>query len=339
MNQCGQCSTPVEDVGTRLITCANCNNVYHSKEIGCSSVVSDSWYKKAPAAKNTWKCHKCGGLKLDIKRKNDDMTDGDGNAGTKTPRTTTPHDELFLKLSAMMDEKLTHHLGSIKTAINDLTSKVTAQATQLKTVTDRVTNIENEGVKCNCTEEVTELKKHADYLENNSWQYAEDLEALKNYTRKDNVVITGIPYTENEDSYEVAIKAAGAVGLQISRKDIVDCHRLPAAKRGSSAPTFIIKFVNRENKRQLIDGYRRTRPTADFFDGGDKNTKVYANEHLAPYTANLLRSARCLLSVGYAQVACRNGIVFVKKNATSEKIRIVSEAQVGNLKRAENPNK
>lgn len=49
--------------------------------------------------------------------------------------------------------------------------------------------------------------------------------ALGNYSRRNNVVVQGIPYQENENLLEVAISAGELVGVNLDARDLHIVHR------------------------------------------------------------------------------------------------------------------
>lgn len=335
---CPACGLNITDVGNYLITCAACCKSYHSSEKGCSSVKSDSWYKKAPDAKRKWKCQSCGGKSS--KRKADTAIGDDSSEADeddydhtrKVSRGSIDESNLLSKMSAMLDSKLAEHLSTnlapIRQGLDYVRSAIEEHGRQIALVNERVDALEQAGV---CSNECEGLKTRIADLEQELWDNTANMEALQNYTRKDNLVFTNIPVSDKEDPYEVAIKAAGIVGVTIDRRDIVDCHRLPTRSQSNLPPSFVVKFVHRGNKSKILNEYRRQRPTAEHI-GGVATTKIYANEHFAPYTSMLLREAKKQLHSTYEIIRCTNGSVYVKKTKTSPRINIVSCRQIGELK-------
>lgn len=330
---CGTCSTVIEETGNYLITCSSCKKCYHSKDNGCSTVSSSSWYKKSTDNKLKWCCHMCGGLPI-AKRKAGSVVDsGDSESGSdstsaKIPR-KSPDAGLLAAIGKMLDSKLDkimdEKLSPLIKKIEEVVTKVDNNAKQINAVDDRVKRIENEG----CSE-CASLKRRVTDLQSQNWDQFDDINTLQNYSRRDNVVFSGIPVSDSEDPFEVAIKAASLVGVDISRRDIVDCHRLPAPRGRPGSSSFIVKFVNRYSKNRIIEGYRKAKPMADKF-GGSASTKVFANEHLSPFSAMLLREARKKLFPSYQVVKCNKGIVYVQKTRDSDRIRIFNLAQIGEL--------
>ncbi|XP_065224391.1 uncharacterized protein LOC135848416 [Planococcus citri] len=321
---CGSCSGLITAEKTHIPSCSTCKRLFHPKDENdteCSSVCGDVWYKKSSRKKESWTCCECKNDKVvvDAEKRSDS--------------------DLLASIEKIFDRKLEqfyeNRLKPIEQGLANISKQVGEHTQLISKVEKRVKDIEDNGCS-KCTQianERDELKDRVQVLETDSWNSWIEIEGLQNYTRKDNVIVTGIPVSDQEDPYQIAIKAAELAGMKITAQDIVDCHRLPSrAKDSAHPPSFIVKFVNRETKRRMIDGYRKTKPTADTF-GGDKNVKIYANEHLAPLTSELFRQARSLKPM-YEIVRCVNGIVYVQKNKQSQRIRIQSKVQIGKLKSA-----
>lgn len=117
------------------------------------------------------------------------------------------------------------------------------------------------------------LKEKVSELENK-------INALENYSRRNNIVVQGIPYHENEIALEVAISARELVGVRLDSKDTDIAHRL-RSKNSKLPPLFVIKLVNRYKKIEMITGAKKLKPTAEKIGGGS-TTKVHYNDHLSP---------------------------------------------------------
>ncbi len=76
------------------------------------------------------------------------------------------------------------------------------------------------------------------------------VELLKNYTRKNNFVVSGIPMADGENPLEVAMVGEG-MGIKIVPSEIDIVHRLPM--RGDrSGSSFTLKFTNCHERNEEI---------------------------------------------------------------------------------------
>lgn len=132
------------------------------------------------------------------------------------------------------------------------------------------------------------------------------VKSLENYSRRNNIVIHGIPYSNEENVMEVAQKAGKLVGVSLEPRDIDIAHRL-RSKNEKLPPPFIIKLVNRYKKFEIMAQARKLKPTAEKI-GGEKKTKVFFNDHLTPEAQHILTAAKEISN--QVKVWSRNGEVF-----------------------------
>ena len=337
-NKCGKCGEVIAVEEKYIIRCGECGLVYHDSEKKCSSLTYESWYKKSPDNKLKWTCSNCP--KKQTKRKTGNENDSgdecdvsldDGSAITAPSKVrmmsvNSNDDQLLAKISNLIDQKCVVQLTTINTGIDTIQQTLQEQKDALTAINTRVNDLEKRvEIVENKNPNIEPLISRLQFVE-------AKLENLENYSRRNNIVFTGIPFQDNEDPYEIAIRAASLVGFKLNRADIVNCHWLPG---GNNSAPFIVKFVNFENKQWILREYRKQRPTADAF-GGNKNDKVYANEHYAPFTSSLHKHARQLPKDQY-KVECRRGTVTVQKRQGGPKIVIYNHSQVDGLLRVSEP--
>lgn len=122
----------------------------------------------------------------------------------------------------------------------------------------------------------------------------EELEELKQYTRRNNLLFDGVPEAQEEDTYSLVIEASKALGVALSGDDIDVVHRLPSRRR--VGPRRIIAKLTNRWKRDLIadamekKGILRAREIG--YEGPDCN--IYVNDHLTPRNDTLAKKCRDL---------------------------------------------
>lgn len=121
-------------------------------------------------------------------------------------------------------------------------------------------------------------------------QLADVVDDLAVYTRSNNVVVYGVPIQEDERAGDLAMKLSEIVGIKVRPFEIDIAHRLPTRKK-DAIPPFIIRYVSRFTKIEVLEQARIMKPTADLM-GGDKNQKLYYNEHLTAKNGAIWREAR-----------------------------------------------
>ncbi len=112
------------------------------------------------------------------------------------------------------------------------------------------------------------------------------------YTRKNNVVLYGLPQMKNESALELAVEIGNAIDVPISVSDIDVAHRLKVRYTNSKLPPpFIIRFVKRWKGDEVKTQVKAKKLTAAAF-GGKIGTKIFCNDHLSPRNQTLLTEAR-----------------------------------------------
>ena len=140
-------------------------------------------------------------------------------------------------------------------------------------------------------EEIDPLKTLSNNLETRVVREGEKVESLEQYGRKLNLVITGVPVKDEENTNNIVVEIAKLANVDLSRDQISSSHGLPVKlKRPSNnenvspaPPPIIVRFISR-NVRNTLYANRQNLRQADFktfFVEGTSN--VYVNENLTCY--------------------------------------------------------
>lgn len=155
------------------------------------------------------------------------------------------------------------------------------------------------------------------------------VDELEQYTRTNDVVISGIkikprsyaravagnvgePSDEETRSVEQQVASfLQSKGIEMDLEHIEACHSLP--RRSDRLPAIIMRFVNRKNKVALLKQGRKL-----------KGTDVFINEHLTRKNADIARKARQLKKNGKIQHTwVTNCKIFIKLNGTPEEAKVL----------------
>ena len=100
---------------------------------------------------------------------------------------------------------------------------------------------------------ISRMKTELDAVKEEVKQLKFNNDKLEQYTRKDNVVISGIndPHDREEDTTEKVLALANEIGVTVAREDISTSHRLGSVTAGYNRP-IIVRFARREVKRGLM---------------------------------------------------------------------------------------
>jgi hypothetical protein len=182
---------------------------------------------------------------------------------------------------ALRDQRVLDALASV------FETKLQSVVTELKLVNER---------------QATQITK----LQSDLQSAASRIEALEQYTRRDNLLITGMPIEtyaesastegpgetslreEHSKSVEVSVLKLfnDQLGVQIKSSDISIAHRLKKRANVPGPPTTIVRFTNRKAREAVYNARRKLR---------NEPTRVFINEDLNRSTADLFRQARQLV--------------------------------------------
>ena len=170
------------------------------------------------------------------------------------------------------------------------------------------------------------------------------IETLEQYTRRDNLLIEGLPVqsfaeagstgaTEepNKAVEDSLLKLFNEkLGVRVTDKDISIAHRLKKANSSTRPPTTIVKFTNRKVREAVYAARRNLKPSP----GTDPALypHIFINEDLSKSTAAVFQSARQAVKAKQIHRTWTSSCaVFVKvtpdPNCRPRKITTISDLQ------------
>ncbi|XP_054260386.1 uncharacterized protein LOC128985036 [Macrosteles quadrilineatus] len=137
---------------------------------------------------------------------------------------------------------------------------------------------------------------------------------LEQYSRKNNVEISGLPVTPKENVFELVRDVGSALGMEIDEKDISAAHRVPSFSKDRHQP-LIVQFVSRLTRDSMIGKFRdKKKMIAHEVNASFPKDSMYVNEHLSPDNKVFLKSLKNKCKeIGYEYAWCRDGKFFVRK--------------------------
>lgn len=138
-------------------------------------------------------------------------------------------------------------------------------------------------------------------------------EDTKQYLRRNNIIIHGIPET-GRDVYQEVILLAKTLDVNLQGGDIDVAHRLPTRQSGKPKP-IVLKLVNRWKKEELLKA-KATKKDLTSADLGYREGKIriYMNDHLTPLNDSIAKRARDLKKDGLIHATwIRNTKVYIQE--------------------------
>lgn len=340
---CGSCEKIVDTSGAPPIKCSKCSKIFHSKEVGCSSVTAKSWIKKSPDNKSTWCCSTCRKRKSsdrDDDSSTVDDSDADDLLDSHTDKRRPSHeDNLYVKLAALLEKSL----APIKASQEEVLASQKDSALEIKSLradvfalNSKISSLEasNSALEARCLaleEENKRIRRHVGEVADVKVDPVARtrIREFEDYSRRNTLVFRGIPdRVEGKDPLQLAIDLCQAVKVDIGPLVIDAAHRLPSSS--PAAKPFIVKFCQRHIKDEVFHRFKQGGVSAAAF-GGDPGLKIFCNEHLSAVTSKLFNRALGLKKVGFKFVWVRNGKIFVKQSSESKPIVISSDEDIERL--------
>ncbi|PSN40358.1 hypothetical protein C0J52_18458 [Blattella germanica] len=140
--------------------------------------------------------------------------------------------------------------------------------------------------------EITSLKSENSLLRS-------QVQDLQQYSRRDNIVINGIPETSNENVYDVLDNVADIIHAKDLNNSIRVAHRLPTRMKGKERP-IVVRFAFRHSRDEWIccfkeeASYDASGPGISLkrLDPDLPQGRITAADHLAQHTLELLKKTR-----------------------------------------------
>lgn len=242
--------------------------------------------------------------------------------------------QLDEKLDSILNilKKNTDDIQEIKNEQKELRHSIEfchASINDLKKITD------DQDTKINyCNTNIKLIIEREDKLSSEVKHLRRDLNAVEQYSHRNNLIVYGVPEEASENIHAVIRRLASALQFPEWSSRLLDAaHRM--GKRGEQGPRpIIIKFLSRFDKEEFLKK-RRVRRNLKAKDlGFGSEHPIYVNESLTSSTRGLLKFTRqAAKDKNYEQVWTSNCTIFVRKTrgSNSPAIKILSSVDLEKL--------
>jgi hypothetical protein len=303
--KCGRDVTGSKDV----IKCVSCNNLYH---VTCCRVRNIA--KLTAMSKKSieeWCCDNCS---AEVSHKNNQ------------PEIQNPH---VMEMLKGITTEIRESRDASQKSFATLEMAMFAVQTTLEAMQLRIVKIEEENK--NITMECGILKAENGELKKRVANIELELLDAQQYSRNQNIEISGIPVTTEEDTYAILESVSKALDVQYDRGDVSIAHRLPLRRvsgrdvtgRQRQHPTIVAQFVSRSTRARWLDAARKRRIQAKDVSPVLPEGPVFISEHLTQHNKIVLGRAKFLVKqkkLAYAWA--REGKVFVRKTIDGRALRV-----------------
>lgn len=301
---CGVCNLMCD--GESIKCSGSCEKIFH---ITCTNVSSD--FLKTRNARKEWRCEHCK------RGKSNTPTVSEKSSGAEVLEFKE-----FIKnaLEDFKKEVLSElqsnakQFEEFKTSLNFFSSKLDEANKAMNDINKNCNTLKKEN---------DELKKKNAELTNDVKMLKIKMKNLEQYSRKNNVEVSGVPASNGENVKQLVKDIGAAINVVVREEDVMAAHRVPTYNR-EKAPSLIIQLHNRTLRDNWLKGFKDLKNlTANKINNSFPQSRVYVSEHLTPDNKMLLRitKQKCK-EVGYQYSWVKEGKIYVRRASQEKSIKI-----------------
>ncbi|XP_077990997.1 uncharacterized protein LOC144453647 [Glandiceps talaboti] len=222
-------------------------------------------------------------------------------------------------------EYISQEISSLKHGQTTLTTSMDFINEKFENLLYRISELEETNKNLEKTN--TELRNRITTLEI-------DANQQNQYSRRNNLEISGIPERENENTDDITLSVLRNINPGISIDDIDVTHRIgkvqsPTLPHTARHRPIIVAFTNRRSRNAIYDQRRKIKDISTENLGYSTKNNIYINENLCPAARQLqgkVNNAR--KKSGYRYLWTHNGRIYIKRDQQARSITISNEADI-----------
>ena len=237
---------------------------------------------------------------------------------------TMMKEEFLKEIKIMMKEEIEIEKDSLKEAVESIK--------KIKLEVNKAVDFMNEQFEL-YRHENKQLKGKVNMLMDKNKELSDQLKEMKEETsssnlqidyiernlKSRNVEISGVPYVQNENVFDLAMKVITKIDPHMRGDDIEYVRRLK--KKGNNKDiiqgSILVRFKN-INKRNYIFRNKKNLAEAKLNSEDTNITKVFINENLTPKNKNMFYKANCFRKdKNWKFVWTNNGVVYLREKEGS----------------------
>ena len=215
----------------------------------------------------------------------------------------------LLKIPALQNKIAQLVMGSI-----DPTASTSGDSSESATSGDGTIK---ENITKGFIDTIQELTKAVNELKTELKSSTQRCDDLEQYSRRNNIIISGIPVSEVTNTETQVVNMLNAYsGELISHNDIDRCHRLQKSNTkkspGQRPPDIIVKFISHKAKAAILSKEPMEKLRSDN-NGREDASKLYVREDLTKKRGTILYKARQLKKASLIKDAfSRDGAITIR---------------------------
>lgn len=335
---CLKCELEVTDG----VLCSDCKGSLH---FGCAGLLETTHRKMTSEKKASWRCTTCrgvGNIPTPTNVKNAKVEKQSLPAKTNNTPTGSSESSVLTQLEQGFKSVLTEikefradfgvlraDLQSCKDSVNNIETKLNEFEPRLSTAEDRLSLLEDKSTL------LPRLQSDLDKATTIISTLQQECEAREQYSRINNVEISGLPFKKGENLISILENIYATVGLKLEVQNIDNVqrvrrfHTVPSEAGGDNdfdrssnvrEPAVIVKFTRRIYKDELLSAVRARRGiTTSSIGLPGPAVNLYLGDHLTPASKMLLKQARELKKENkIAYLWIRDCKILARKTETSQ---------------------
>lgn len=188
----------------------------------------------------------------------------------------------------------------------------------------------------NAVRDVAEVKQHqvetndeVRELRQEVFEMQQEIIDLKQYSRRSNLEIKGVPPTAEESLPDIMLTIASCLKSNLRVEDIDVIHRVPT--KDKNRPNIIVKFLSKRTRDELLVKAKKQRLTGSVL-GFEANEPIYINEHLCPeYKVLLAKAIQMKRDKNWKFAWVSQGKILMRKAENTRVVHITCEADLGKI--------
>ncbi|CAG9813257.1 unnamed protein product [Phaedon cochleariae] len=250
--------------------CMVCKKSLHAK---CSNLSADA-EKILSIPGIPWRCPSCSNSEV----ASNGNTDGSSNESFN----------MILKKLDKLD-KIEQNITDLKTSHDDVLKFVNFCSDKIDEFTVKMKDFEND------FKDIKGAKSQIKNLQDDNNKLMREIGNLQQYSRINNVEISGLPEIKDENLIEIIEKLMQVLGCNINRDSIDGCHRIAHFNLANKKPrNVIVKFSRHQYKDEVLAAIRKRKliESTDLDPRYIPSSKIYLNEHLTKMNKDLFKNVR-----------------------------------------------
>lgn len=254
-------------------------------------------------------------------RQDGEGNDDDGQSTSQSDNTLSLNDAVQM----LMSQFAVH-----KTLIDDMRAEINTKIDTVKTTLESKLDAVTTDIQALRTECAVKFKDHDVALDALNDRVDDVTASLGNLANRDELIISGIPYLQDEDLLKHFKAICKQLGMDERMSSMVDFKRLKAGSLNDGDNGLVLlQFALKNHRDNFYSTYLRKHNLQLNHLGFDSTRRFYVNENLTVSAQKLKAAAVRLKKAGkLSTVYTKLGVVYVRKTAGADPIIIKSEEQL-----------